>query len=56
MGEKESAKREPGVCIPWTEKLKEIPQITGDKELVERIWKENDGLGYIYVWHCLVSF
>lgn len=46
----------PGVCIPWQEKMKELPPIQGDSELVERVWKDVDGLAYIYVWHCLVSF
>ena len=49
-------KRPPGVCIPWQEKLKELPEITGDKALVKRIWEDNDALGYIYIWHCLLSF
>jgi hypothetical protein len=45
-----------GVCIPWEEKIKEMARIQGDRELVERIWKEIDGLGNAFVWHCLVSF
>ena len=49
-------KRAPGVCIPWEEKLKELPPITGDKELVKRIHENIDVLGYIYIWHCLLSF
>jgi len=49
-------KRAPGVCIPWDEKVKELPEITGDAELVRRIWEETDALAYTYVWQCLVSF
>ncbi len=48
--------RRPGVCIPWEEKLAELPQITGDAELCRRVWEDVDGLAYTYIWHCLVSF
>jgi hypothetical protein len=53
--DKES-KRPPGVCIPWEEKLKELPDITGDAELPKKIWEDVDALGYVYIWHCLLSF
>ena len=56
MSEQDTPKRPPGVCIPWEEKLKELPEITGDKELVKRIWEDVDALGYVYIWQCLVSF
>ena len=49
-------KRKPGVCVPWEEKVKELPDITGDAKLVQRVWEETDALAYTYVWHCLVSF
>jgi hypothetical protein len=49
-------KRPPGVCIPWQEKLKELPEISGDRELVQRIWEDVDALGYVYIWQCLLSF
>jgi len=29
-----NVKMKPGVCIPWEEKIKEHPTITGDRELV----------------------
>ncbi len=48
--------RPPGVCIPWEEKLAELPPISGDEELVREVWEEVDSLAYTYVWHCLVSF
>jgi hypothetical protein len=53
---KQQQKRPPGTCVPWEEKVKEFPQITGDKELVQRIWEDVDGLGYVYIWQCLLSF
>ena len=46
----------PGVCIPWEKKRAELPPITGDEELVRRIWEANDALAYTYIWHCLLSF
>ncbi len=49
-------KVKPGACIPWEEKLKEIPEIPGDKELCRRTWEEIDALAYTYIWHCLLSF
>ena len=49
-------KREPGVCIPWEEKLKELPDITGDKALVEQVWKNVDALAYVYIWQIVLSF
>jgi len=49
--------KKPGVCIPWEEKRKELPeQFPGDEKIVEQIWQDLDGLGYVYIWHCLVSF
>lgn len=56
MSEQEQPKREPGVCIPWQEKLKELPKITGDPELIQQIWENLDALGYVYIWQCLLSF
>ncbi|HXL02670.1 MAG TPA: hypothetical protein PK016_06085 [Candidatus Atribacteria bacterium] len=52
----EEVKRKPGACIPWEEKAKELPPLSGDPELVRRVWEEVDFLGYLFIWHCLVSF
>ncbi len=49
-------KTPPGVCIPWEEKRKELPEITGDADLVKRVWEDIDALGYVYIWQCLLSF
>lgn len=46
----------PGVCIPWEEKLRELPEINGNPELVQRVWEDVDALAYTYIWHCLLSF
>jgi hypothetical protein len=48
--------RKPGVCIPWEEKAKEFPKITGDAALVKKVWEDVDSLGYVYIWQCLLSF
>ena len=56
MAKQEKSKRKPGVCIPWEEKLKELPEISGDRELVKRVWEVIDTLGYVYIWQCLLSF
>ena len=37
MAEDKKIARKPGVCIPWEEKVKELPKLTGDKELVKRM-------------------
>ena len=49
-------KVKPGTCFPWEQKLAELPEITGDKELVKRIWENIDALGNVYIWQVLLSF
>ncbi len=56
MSEQQKPKIKPGICIPWEQKLKELPEISGDKQLVQKVWEDIDELGYIYIWHCLLSF
>ena len=56
MTEPQNQKRSPGVCVPWEEKRREIPEISGDAELVKRVWEDVDGLGYMYIWQVLLSF
>jgi hypothetical protein len=56
MAEPEKTERKPLVCIPWEEKRKELPEIMGDKDLVQKKWEEIDSLAYIYIYHCLLSF
>jgi len=56
MDNQTNIKREPGVCIPWDEKVKEMPELQGDKELTRRVWEDVDALGYVYIWQCLLSF
>lgn len=46
----------PGVCFPWEERVKELPEITGSPELVRKIWEDIDAFGNMYVWQLLLSF
>ena len=46
----------PGLCLPWEEKVKELPEITGDRDLVRKVWEDLEGLGNTYIWQLLLSF
>ena len=56
MAKQKKPKRKPGVCIPWEEKEKELPKISSNQQLVQKVWQDNDALGYVYIWQCLLSF
>ncbi|UCF43871.1 MAG: hypothetical protein JSV99_02805 [Planctomycetota bacterium] len=56
MTKKQKIEVKPGTCIPWEQKLKEIPEISGDKTLTREVWEDIDALGYMYIWQCLLSF
>ena len=45
-----------GQCIPWETRREELPQITGDADLVQRVWEEIDGMANSFIWQCLLSF
>lgn len=45
-----------GACVPWDVKKQEIGEIPGDIDIVERIWKQVDGLGNTFIWQMLLSF
>ncbi len=47
---------QPGVCLPFEEKLKELPPITGDAQLVRQVWDNIEGLAYLFIWHTVLSF
>ena len=49
-------KTPPGACIPWADKRRELPKITGDEALVQSVWEGTDGLANMYIWQCLLSF
>ena len=46
----------PGVCFPWEERVKELPEITGSPELIRKIWEDIDAFGNMYIWQLLLSF
>jgi len=50
------SKPRPGVCLPWEERVKELPEITGSPELIESIWRDIDSFGNMYIWQLLLSF
>ncbi len=50
------SKSQPGDCFPWAQKVPELPEISGDRELLERIWQNIDSLGNTFIWQCLLSF
>jgi hypothetical protein len=45
-----------GICQPWAQKACELPEITGDRDLVRRIWDEIEGLANTYIWQLLLAF
>lgn len=46
----------PGACLPWENRLKELPEITGSPELIRRVWEDIDAFGNMYIWQLLLSF
>jgi hypothetical protein len=46
----------PGVCFPWEQRLKDLPEITGSPELIRKIWEDIDAFGNMYIWQLLLSF
>jgi len=56
MPEYPNAKVKAGVCIPWEEKVKELPTIVGDRDLAQRVREDIDALGSSFIWQCLLSF
>lgn len=49
-------RRKPGVCIPWEDKVKELPRIMGNEDMLRTIWENVDALGYLYIYQVLLSF
>jgi len=53
--EVQQAKLEPGVCIPWEEKIREYAKILGDEKVVQKSWEDIDTLAYLYIWFVLIA-
>jgi uroporphyrinogen-III decarboxylase len=49
-------RRQPGTCIPWSEKRRELPPVRGDEAICQRIWDSIDALGNAYVWWIALAF
>ncbi len=56
MADRVQPRIRPGVCLPWEDRVKELPEITGSPELVRRIWEDIDAFGNMYIWQLLLSF
>jgi uroporphyrinogen-III decarboxylase len=56
MSGQDEPRVKPGVCFPWEERAKELPEITGSPELVRKIWEDIDAFGNMYIWQLLLSF
>lgn len=46
----------PGVCRTWEEKSRELTEVTGDRDLLRKIWNDLEALGNTYIWQLLLSF
>jgi len=46
----------PGTVVPWEQKIKELPPITGREDIVRQQWETYDAWAYTYIWHLVVSF
>ncbi len=56
MGRPQPRRVRPGVCFPWEERVKDLPEITGSPELIRKIWEDIDAFGNMYIWQLLLSF
>ena len=56
VADPEPPRLRPGVCVPWEDKRRELPSITGDEALLRQVWEDVDALGNMYAWQCLLSF
>jgi hypothetical protein len=56
IADRRAPRIKPGICRPWEEKVKELPPITGDQDLVRRVWENVEALGNTYIWQMLLSF
>ena len=46
----------PGLCRPWEEKARELGEISGDKDMIRKVWNDIEGLANTYIWQLLLSF
>lgn len=43
-------RRRPGVCVPWEDKVADLPDLQGDERPARSAWERVDGLGYAFLW------
>ena len=46
----------PGTCFPWDDKRKQLPELSGDVQLLQNVWEGVDALANVYIWQLLLSF
>jgi hypothetical protein len=46
----------PGACLAWEEKQRDLPPVTGNRDLVRRVWEEVDAYAYNFIWNLLLCF
>lgn len=46
----------PGIVRSWDDQAPFSPPISGDPEIVRRIWNNCEGLGNMFIWQVLLSF
>lgn len=46
----------PGICLLWEQRVRELPEITGDKAVLQKVWEDSDALGNMCIWQLLLSF
>jgi hypothetical protein len=56
MRDQPSPRIAPGVCFPWEDKIRELPEITGDPALIRKVWESIDSMANTYIWQLLLSF
>jgi len=56
MADRPAPKAKPGTCVPWEEKVRELPELNGDIDLIQKIWKSTDAFANMYIWQILLSF
>ena len=53
--EVQQGKTDPGICIPWAEKVKEYEKVMGDENVLQKSWEEIDTLAYLFIWFVLIA-
>lgn len=49
-------KAKPGTLIPWEERIKEYPKITGDGKLIKKEWEKIEVIANRFIWAILTDF